>query len=195
MHTIRAEYPDTWDDATVYTLADLHIGDPHAMLGLIGERLKTIEEDPRGLVVLNGDLMNTALKTSVSDVYSEVMTPMQQINYLVELLKPIKHKIIGCTCGNHEKRIYRNDGIDTMRLVCRELGIEDRYDPDGVLIFCALVRRKRTRARTTSRPFPCMLPMAAAAGARKAQRLFAWQTWPRLWMPIFSFMGMYICQW
>ena len=29
--------------------------------------------------------------------------------------------------GNHENRVYRNDGIDVTRLVCRELGIEEKY--------------------------------------------------------------------
>lgn len=170
MHTIKAEYPETWEDATVYTLADLHIGDPHAMLGLIGERLKAIEEDPHGLVVLNGDLMNTALKTSVSDVYSEVMTPMQQINYLVELLRPIKHKIIGCTCGNHEKRIYRNDGIDTMRLVCRELGIEDRYDPDGVLIFLRFGQKKTHKGDDNKQTFSFYVTHGSGGGRKEGAK-------------------------
>ena len=79
--------------------------------------------------------MNTALKTSVSDVYGEVLSPMQQITYLVNMLRPIAGKIIGATAGNHENRVYRNDGLDVMRLVCRELGIEEKYAPEGVLIF------------------------------------------------------------
>ena len=93
------------------------------------------EADPCGLVILNGDLMNTALRNSVSDVYGELMSPMQQISHMVDLLRPLANKIIGVTAGNHENRVYRNDGIDTTRLVCRELGIEDRYAPEGVLIF------------------------------------------------------------
>jgi predicted phosphodiesterase len=44
-------------------------------------------------------------------------------------------KIIGVTAGNHENRIYKSDGIDVTRLICRELGVEDKYAPEGVLIF------------------------------------------------------------
>jgi predicted phosphodiesterase len=98
-------------------------------------RVKAVQDDPYGLCVLNGDLMNTALRNSVSDVYGEVLSPMQQITYLVNMLRPIAGKIIGVTAGNHENRVYKSDGIDVTRLVCRELGIEEKYAPEGVLIF------------------------------------------------------------
>ena len=60
---------------------------------------------------------------------------MEQVLTLIGLLKPISGKIIGATTGNHEARIYREDGIDIMRLVCRELQIESLYHPDGAVIF------------------------------------------------------------
>ena len=135
MKSIRVDYPTDWPHANVYTLADLHIGDPHCDMAEVMARIKKAQDDPYGLVVLNGDLMNTALRNSVSDVYGELLTPMQQITQLVTLLRPIAGKIIGVTAGNHEERVYRSDGLDTMRLVCRELGVEDKYAPEGILIF------------------------------------------------------------
>lgn len=135
MKCVKATYPVEWESVNLYTLADLHIGDPHCNRSAIDEQIKRIQDDPHGLCVLNGDLMNTALKTSVSDVYGESLKPIDQIIEVVTLLKPIKDKIIGVTIGNHEARVYRNDGIDIIRLVCRELDIEDKYAPEGVLIF------------------------------------------------------------
>ena len=135
MKAVRADYPTEWPNANIYTLADLHIGDPHSLLDEITRRLKEAEQDPYGLVILNGDLLNTALRHSVSDVYGELIPPMQQLQELVDLLRPIRDKILGVTTGNHENRIYKSDGIDIMRIACRELGIVDRYAPEGVLIF------------------------------------------------------------
>ncbi len=135
MHSVRADFPTDWPHANVYTLADLHIGDAHCDESEVLARVKAVADDPYGLCILNGDLMNTALRNSVSDVYGEILSPMQQITYLVNMLRPIAGKIIGATAGNHENRVYRSDGIDVMRLVCRELGIEEKYAPDGVLIF------------------------------------------------------------
>lgn len=143
MKSIRADYPTDWPYANVYTLADLHIGDAHCNEVEVLDRVKAIADDPYGLCVCNGDLMNTALRNSVSDVYGELMSPMQQIAYLVDLLRPIKDKIIAVTTGNHEQRTYRTDGIDITRLVCRELGIEDKYAPEGVLVFLRFGTRSR----------------------------------------------------
>ena len=135
MKAIRADFPTDWPRCNLYVLADLHIGDPHCVPSEVTRRIDEIKNDPYGLCILNGDLMNTALRNSVSDVYGEVMKPMQQINFLVDLLRPIAGKIIGATTGNHENRVYRADGIDTMRIVCRELGFEEKYCPEGVFIF------------------------------------------------------------
>ena len=135
MHTIRIDYPAEWDTVNIYAMADWHIGDLHSVQHEIDSHIRDVLNDPHGLTVLNGDLLNTAVKSSVSDIYSEQMKPMDQILYLTGLLKPIRDRIIGVTCGNHEARIYRNDGVDIMRIVCRELDIEDKYGPDGVLIF------------------------------------------------------------
>lgn len=135
MHCIRADYPNDWEYANIYILADLHIGDKHAVLEEVERRINEVAQDPCGLCILNGDLMNTALKNSVSDIYGETLKPMQQITDMVEMLRPIAGKVIGVTAGNHENRVYRNDGIDITRIACRELGIEDKYCPDGVLVF------------------------------------------------------------
>lgn len=141
MKTVRADYPDSWPHANIYILADLHIGDPNSLNAEVLRRVREAENDPYGLVILNGDLMNTATRTGVSDVYGELLTPMQQMQELVDLLKPVRNKIIGVTTGNHENRVYKNDGLDTTRLVCRELGIEERYAPEGILIFLRFGRQ------------------------------------------------------
>lgn len=143
MRSIRVDYPTEWPHANIYILADLHIGDPGCDESEVYDRVKQAADDPYGLVVLNGDLMNFAMRNSVSDVYGELMSPMQQITYLVNLLKPVKDKIIGVTSGNHEQRTYRSDGIDVTRLVCRELCIEDKYAPEGILIYVRFGTRSK----------------------------------------------------
>ena len=138
---MRVDYPATWTAANVYIVADLHIGDPMADTRLIAHRVEAIANDPQGLCILNGDILNTALRNGVSDVYGEVASPMQQIDEACALLLPIRDKIIGATTGNHEARTYKSDGVDMMRLVCRQLGVEDKYSPEGVLIFLRFGKR------------------------------------------------------
>jgi predicted phosphodiesterase len=135
MYCVTADYPAEWPDTRIYILSDLHIGDANADWDEIHARVQRIADDERGLCVLNGDLLNTAVRNSVSDIYSETVPPMEQIKMAVELLSPIRKRIIAADTGNHENRVYRTDGLDMMRLICRELGIEHRYAPEGVLCF------------------------------------------------------------
>lgn len=138
MYSVKITRPADWNDARIYILSDLHIGDPHVNEQNIYDRIQRIVDDKHGLCILNGDILNTALRNSVSDVYGELMSPRQQLEYAVKLFTPIRDKIIGANAGNHENRVYKNDGIDMMRIVCRELGCEDRYAPEGVLIFLSI---------------------------------------------------------
>ena len=108
---------------------------------------------------------------------------MQQIDEACGLLLPIKDKIIGATTGNHEARAYRSDGIDMTRLVCRQLGVEQYYHPDGVLMFVRFGRRNPHECgggNLVLRSGIASTPLTAAAeGARREPRQSGWQIWRR----------------
>ena len=111
----------------IIPISDVHIGDKQANLKLFKEVLKRIQEEDSTYTILNGDLCNCALKNSKSDVYEDKIPPMEQLNQLLELLKPIKDKILVISSGNHEDRILKETNIDITQLTARQLGIEDRY--------------------------------------------------------------------
>jgi predicted phosphodiesterase len=115
--------------------ADLHIGDRFSNKEGIKERIEYIKNTPNAYCILNGDLMNNATKTSVSDSYAEEYTPMEQVEMCMELLEPIKDKIIAITSGNHEKRTYNKEGIDITKLVAMQLKLADRYSPTACFVF------------------------------------------------------------
>lgn len=119
----------------IIPISDVHIGDPLCNYKYLKEVLEEIKNTPNIYTIINGDMCNTALKNSKSDVYNDDMTPMEQILKLVELLKPIKDKILVLGSGNHEERILKETSIDVLRLVARELGIEDRYAPSWWYLF------------------------------------------------------------
>lgn len=137
----------------MHSLSDWHIGDNSCDMALIKAEVEHIKATPNAYCILNGDLCNTALKTSVSDIYSEKLSPMEQLNMCVELLEPIKEKILLITSGNHENRTYKSDGIEIMRLIARQLDCEDRYCGEGGVLFFALWQDERTHARKASKVF------------------------------------------
>ena len=127
MNVIKRDLGEQFKSIKVLSLSDLHIGDELCNLKLIKRVLEEVKSSDNTFIILNGDLMNNATKNSVSDVYSEKLTPMEQIIKLVELLEPIKDRILVIHPGNHEARTYKDDGIDIIQIVAKQLGIEDRY--------------------------------------------------------------------
>lgn len=119
----------------IIPISDLHIGDKLTNYKVLKEVLQTIKDTPNVYTILNGDLCNTALKNSKSDVYSDELSPMEQINKLIEILEPIKDKILVIGSGNHEDRILKETNIDVIRLVAKQLGIEDRYADNWWYLF------------------------------------------------------------
>lgn len=135
MKTVTVKLPRESHLISLHTFADWHIGDKFCAFDEIKKQVEYVEANPYAYIILNGDLLNNATKTSVSDTYAELLTPMQQIAKAVEILKPVKHKILFADSGNHEARTYRNDGIDITAFIMKELGIEDRYCREGGVLF------------------------------------------------------------
>ena len=135
MEIVKVELPKALCSVEIHPFADLHIGDKHCDIDEIKKRIEYVKGKENAYAILNGDIINNATKTSVSDCYAEELSPMEQISRFVELFEPIKDKILCLTSGNHENRTYNKEGIDITRLCARELGIENRYSKTGVLLF------------------------------------------------------------
>lgn len=123
------------DEVIIYPLGDMHIGDAYSTKGELIRVVNKIKDNPNAYCILNGDIVNNATRNSVSDIYSEQMSPMTQVMVALELLEPIKDKIISVTSGNHELRSNKDDGLDIMQFLCANLNILPRYDREGCYIF------------------------------------------------------------
>lgn len=135
MKVIRRDIPGDFTEILLYAIADLHWADPNSNHKRILEDIAYIRDTPNVYCVLNGDLMNCAIKSSISDCYSETLSPMEELKRCVEIFGPIRDKIICVVPGNHEERHYRTNGIDITLLMCQQLSIEDRYSPTTAFVF------------------------------------------------------------
>lgn len=135
MKAIKVDLPKELKRIKLHVFADLHIGDKFCDLADIKRRIEEVKQDEESFCVLNGDIINNATKTSVSDCYAEELSPMEQIQTFVDLFSPIKDKILAVTSGNHENRTYNKEGIDITDVCCRQLGIEQKYSRASAIIF------------------------------------------------------------
>ena len=138
MKTVKIDLPKDLKSCEIHTFSDWHIGDASCNMEAIKAQIEHIKNTDNAFAICNGDLMNNATKTSVSDCYAEEIPPMEQLQTLCDLLEPIKDKILMVTQGNHEARTYRSDGIDITALMCKQLGIANKYAREGGVLFLRL---------------------------------------------------------
>ena len=132
---IHRHYEDH-EEHYVYPMSDIHKGSARHNQERWEEWLGYIEATPNTSLILNGDLLNSAILGSKSDVYTEV-SPLQTSKYmLVDELEPVADQIDSINPGNHEDRVWRATGSDPVFDLSNLLGIQDRYfNPVALLVY------------------------------------------------------------
>ena len=125
-----------FNDFYTIPLNDFHIGDKcfnsnseEKLLGYID----WIKHTRNSNSILLGDLINCATIESPSSPFQQNMNLQDQIETVVNYLKPIKDKIIGAVSGNHEARLEPYCGYNPTISICDRLGIK-YLGYDGIMI-------------------------------------------------------------
>lgn len=120
--------------AKVYGVGDLHIGEEGCQVEAFEEFIENVRKDKSAYIAIIGDMLNNATKSSVSDIYSEVIPPSEQKAVLYRILYPVRDRIICIVPGNHELRSAKDVDIDPLYDVAVMLGIQDRYRRNAAFI-------------------------------------------------------------
>lgn len=131
-YTQRKE--DLSNTIKLYVLSDMHLGDANADIDTLKKIIAFIKDTPNCYCILLGDILNTALKNSKSDIYTETMSVMDAQKLALELLTPIKDKILAMTPGNHENRVWREVGVDLSLWLAEKLGLQDKYRNNAIAL-------------------------------------------------------------
>lgn len=115
--------PEDVKNIELLPLSDMHIGDKDFDRRAFIDYINYVKAEPNRFVLLNGDIMNNAIKSSVSDIYEEILSPREQITEAVVLLTPIKDRIWGIISGNHERRTDKESGISPVEIIADKLGV------------------------------------------------------------------------
>ena len=119
--------PQDISQLEIHPFADEHIGDEYCDIKRLLAIIDYVKNTPNAYCILNGDIVDNATKTSIGDTYTQEFNPMEQLQKAVEMLSPIKDKILCITHGNHENRTYKKEGINLSYLIAAQLGLQDRY--------------------------------------------------------------------
>ena len=146
MKAIKCDLPYA-EVIEIHPMADLHIGDSGCDFKMILERIEYIKRTENCYCILDGDLMDTAIASSIGDTYGANLQPMEQLKQCVKIFEPIKNKILAVLPGNHESRVYKSDGLDITELMCSQLGIPEKYSPTTALLFIRFGKQPRRHNR------------------------------------------------
>lgn len=122
------------DDIVIYPVADVHLGSPECRVDDFWKFIGKVEKDPNARLVLVGDLINNATRSSVSNIFEETMRPSEQKRMMAEMLKPVADKILCMVSGNHERRSVRDGDDDPSYDIAAKLDIEDLYRPELAVV-------------------------------------------------------------
>ena len=147
MKAIKVDLSKDITELHIVPVADYHWADPNSDHGKIMQDIEYIRTHDDVYCILNGDLMDCAIASSIGDTYGAQLSPMDELRACIDLFMPIANKILCVVPGNHENRHYRTNGIDLTELMCRQLGIIDRYSPTTALIFLRFGEEKHHRRK------------------------------------------------
>ena len=113
----------THDTIEILGVNDGHIGDEKTDETAFKGFIKHIAEAPNRYWVYNGDNINNAIKSSVSNTYNERYSPAQQKEILIGMLRPIADKCLAFVPGNHEARSGKETDCHLVwDIACRLVG-------------------------------------------------------------------------
>jgi predicted phosphodiesterase len=123
---ISHKFPER-PDLTIVPISDVHIGAAEQMWKEWESFCKRVLSNPNIYITLGGDLINNGTRSSVSNLFEETMRPRDQKRLMVEMLTPIRDRILCAVSGNHERRSGKDaDDDPTYDILCK-LDIENLY--------------------------------------------------------------------
>jgi predicted phosphodiesterase len=143
---VTADLPQ-YSTLEIYPLADVHTGDPLQDKKRVRDFFDEVQAQENRYIIVNGDIINNAVRHGVSDIYTEELNPNQQIDATVALLEPVKDRVLVITEGNHENRTYKQDGLLIMYQVAQRLGIAHTYSSGAYLLFVKFGKSKGRNCR------------------------------------------------
>jgi len=124
--------PENFTELFLIPISDLHIGNPFFSEKHCRRTIEYIQRTPNAYWVGNGDFLESATKTSKSNVYSQTKSPKEQSKWARKAFKPIASKGLGFTAGNHENNIFDAVGVDLCEEIADSLDLP--YRPEGMLL-------------------------------------------------------------
>ena len=141
-----------YESIIVRPIGDVHVGNPYQDAPYLAGLIREIKDTPNEYWIGCGDYIESNLKRQKhAGVYGDLLTPKEQVDEFVRLFDPIADKCLGLIGGNHDHRVLHDTSFDPARMIAKDLGLEDKYVDDGLVVRLAFGSRTRTGGRRDAR--------------------------------------------
>jgi hypothetical protein len=124
-----ADLPSSLKIVRIAPTSDIHFGNPYCSLRHLDKHIEYIASDPTIYTFLNGDMIECVTRYSKGEIHKQASSPGKQRDFIINKFLPIKHKVLGVTQGNHERRI---EDVDVAGDIAKALGVP--YRAEGMLL-------------------------------------------------------------
>ncbi len=107
---------------TLYNLGNVHMGNSRFNQNLFDRVIEKISSDSNARWVSTGDLLEMALRESVSNIYT-AKSPEVEYEEMIEALRPIGDKCLGILGSNHHARFEKATEMSLDKLISKETSI------------------------------------------------------------------------
>ena len=125
--------PDSWPVIKLAPWYDVHHGHALHATSMFKRHAKWLMDEPYVLSWNGGDFFENVVEGSPGQ-WSQTEIPDEQFKHSVEILTPMRDKLLFAIPGNHEARTFRRAGVDLARMLAERVGID--YFPD--YCFCTI---------------------------------------------------------
>lgn len=142
-------------DITIIPIADVHLGARECMEQKFMQFVNSVAATPDVYVVLLGDLLNNAIKSSVSNIYEETYRPSEAKKVMAKILAPIKDRILCSVTGNHERRSSKEVDDDANYDIMAKLDLEHLHRENIAFLKLQFGEQVSNDHRTNGIKRPC----------------------------------------
>lgn len=112
---------------TIIPVSDVHLGAAEHMAKEWAAFCDMVLSNEDVYLILAGDLINNTTRSSVANIFEETLRPREQKKQMVEMLSPIRDRILCSVGGNHERRSIKDADDDPCYDIMCKLDVEHLY--------------------------------------------------------------------
>ncbi|MEM4205770.1 MAG: metallophosphoesterase [Nitrososphaerota archaeon] len=122
------------DKVYLIPISDIHMGSKFCDIEKLMGYIDWIKDNKHSYVILIGDVFDVATRESATSPFDQSLPLNDAMEFMSDIIKPIRNRVIGCVDGNHERRLKKFANLDVLQTWCASNNI--RYcGSSAVIVF------------------------------------------------------------